>query len=99
MEIYIIRLMIQQTIALIEYYSFKKLVEENVFGWLSRVKISQMITKSTKWIDIKELKKHEETNHVVYYLIDDGNREVYIGSAVRLGDVQQADGNSRAGFW
>ena len=65
---------------------FKQLVENNVFGWLSEINQSQIITKRTKWIDIKDLKKHENVNYVVYYLIDNNNKEIYIGSAKTLGD-------------
>jgi len=65
---------------------FKHLVESNVFGWLSFETPHQMVTKYTKWMDIAELKKHEDQNHVVYYLIDEMNKQLYIGSATRLGD-------------
>lgn len=65
---------------------FKQLIENNVFGWLSRIDQNQMITKRTKWIDIKDLKKHENFNYVIYYLIDEKNKEIYIGSAKTLGD-------------
>ena len=66
---------------------FKRLVEENVFGWLSNTTFeNSFITKSTKWMDISELYKHENVNYVVYYLIDDTNKQIYIGSAIRLGD-------------
>lgn len=66
---------------------FKRLVEENVFGWLSHInKNYKMITKSTKWFDISELYKHEDANYVVYYLVDERKKEIYIGSAIRLGD-------------
>ena len=66
---------------------FKRLVEENVFGWLSNTTFENtFITKSTKWMDISELYKHENVNYVVYYLIDDTNKQIYIGSAIRLGD-------------
>ena len=65
---------------------FKHFVESNVFGWLSLEKQQQMVTKYTKWLDISELKKHEDQNHVVYYLIDQQNKQLYIGSAIRLGD-------------
>lgn len=67
--------------------TFKKLVEENVFGWLSNDKQSDsIITKSTSWYSINDLYNHEEQNHVVYYLADETNKQIYIGSAVRLGD-------------
>jgi hypothetical protein len=65
---------------------FKRLVDENVFGWLTWEGQDYLITKSTPWYDMKDLYKHEDTNHVVYYLIDTENEEVYIGSAKRLGD-------------
>lgn len=67
--------------------TFKRLVEENVFGWLSDDKHKQdIITKSTGWINANDLYKHEEQNHVVYYLVDEENKQLYIGSAIRLGD-------------
>lgn len=66
---------------------FKRLVEENVFGWLSNEDFSNsFITKSTKWMSIEDLCKHEDINYVVYYLVDDVNKQIYIGSAIRLGD-------------
>ncbi len=65
---------------------FKRLVEENVFGWLSKRKDEYLITKSTKWLNKDELKKHEDASFVVYYLIDEINKQIYIGSSKRLGD-------------
>jgi hypothetical protein len=65
---------------------FKRFVEENVFGWLSRTNRDYLIVKTTKWFKKDEIMYHEDTPYVVYYLIDDKNRELYIGSAIRLGD-------------
>jgi hypothetical protein len=65
---------------------FKKLVERNVFGWISEIESKNIITKSTKWHRIDKLKDHEDIPYVVYYLVDDLNKEIYIGSAKRLGD-------------
>ena len=65
---------------------FKEFVNRNVFGWISKQEYNQMITKSTQWFNINELKKHEDIPYVVYYLIDDINKEIYIGSATKLGD-------------
>ena len=65
---------------------FRKLVERNVFGWLSEVKSRNIITKSSKWINIQKLKDYEEIPYVIYYLVDEENKEIYIGSAKRLGD-------------
>lgn len=45
-----------------------------------------MITKSTPWYDVSELRSHEDKAYVVYYLLDELNKEVYIGSAIKLGD-------------
>ncbi len=65
---------------------FKKFIENNVFGWISKVGNEQLITKRTNWIDIKNLKLHENTSYVIYYLIDQQKKEIYIGSAKKLGD-------------
>lgn len=65
---------------------FKALVEQNVFGWLSNENNSQMITKYSSWMSIDELPKYADTPYVVYYLLDETNNELYIGSAQRLGD-------------
>lgn len=65
---------------------FRRLVDENVFGWLSKVNNTKVISKSTKWFDISELKKHVDAIYVVYYLIDQNNKEIYIGSAQKLGE-------------
>jgi hypothetical protein len=65
---------------------FKRFVEENVFGWLSETNRDYLIVKSTKWFAKDEIVHHEDTPYVVYYLIDEKNKELYIGSATRLGD-------------
>jgi hypothetical protein len=65
---------------------FKRLIEENVFGWLSRPTRDRLITKSTRWFDKSELAQHQDVQYVVYYLIDEAKKEIYIGSAIRLGD-------------
>jgi hypothetical protein len=65
---------------------FKRFVEENVFGWLSTTNRDYLIVKTTKWLKKNEIVHHEDTPYVVYYLIDDINKELYIGSAIRLGD-------------
>jgi hypothetical protein len=66
--------------------TFKRLVDENVFGWLSKTDRDYLITKSTPWYRKKELNKHSDANHVIYYLIDEEEKAIYIGSAIRLGD-------------
>lgn len=65
---------------------FKKLIDENVFGWLSKDNNKQMITKYTRWFDSNKLSEHEDVPFVVYYLQDEVNKQIYIGSAKRLGD-------------
>lgn len=67
---------------------FKKIIENNVFGWI-RMKdnnYESLITKRTKWFDSKELKFHESEPFVIYYLVNQENKEIYIGSAQTLGD-------------
>ena len=65
---------------------FKRLIDENVFGWLSKEENIHMITKHTSWINKSQLSKHVDNKFVVYYLIDEKKKEIYIGSAKRLGD-------------
>jgi len=65
---------------------FKRFVEENVFGWLSSTNRDHLIVKTTKWFKKEEILKHEDTPYVIYYLLDDKNKQLYIGSAKRLGD-------------
>ena len=65
---------------------FRRLVEENVFGWLSKERKEYVVTKATPWLNLSELSKHQNASFVIYYLIDEDEREIYIGSAKRLGD-------------
>lgn len=70
--------------------TFKRLIDENVFGWLSKTDKDYLITKSSPWYGLKDLKKHVDAKYVVYYLIDDDRNEIYVGSAIRLGDRVKA---------
>jgi hypothetical protein len=65
---------------------FKRLIENNVFGWLSSLGEDHMITKRTNWFSITDIKKYENEPYVIYYLVDEKKKEIYIGSAKRLGD-------------
>lgn len=65
---------------------FSRLIEQNVFGWLSDEENSQMLTKHTDWFNINQISQHENVPYVIYYLYDPTNKEIYIGSAKRLGD-------------
>ncbi len=70
---------------------FKRLIELNVFGLLSKEsKADRFIIKNTKWFDIRDLSNHVDTPYVVYYLIDEDKKQIYIGSARRLGDRVKA---------
>ena len=65
---------------------FKKLVEEDVFTWISIHEKGYLIKKSSKWYSIEELNDHEDKLNVIYYLVDEVKKEIYIGSARKLGD-------------
>ena len=65
--------------------TFKRIIDDDVFAWLSKDDKGYLITKSTKWYDIKDLNDHEDREYVIYYLIDEGNKEIYIGSSKKLG--------------
>jgi hypothetical protein len=56
------------------------------FGWLSKTNRDYLITKSTPWYKSDDLTKHADAAWVIYYLIDEQKKEIYIGSAERLGD-------------
>lgn len=78
---------------------FQKLVENNVFAWIDQNKEdNHIISKETTWYDISELKQHEDIKYVVYYLIDDKKKEIYIGSAKRLGDRVKPNRNEIPGW-
>ena len=51
---------------------------------------SKMITASSKWLPISDIKKYSETPYVIYYLVDEAKKQIYIGSAKRLGDRVKA---------
>jgi len=70
--------------------TFKRLIDQNVFGWLSKTDRDYLITKSSPWYKLKDLNKHVDAKYVVYYLIDDDKHELYVGSAIRLGDRVKA---------
>ncbi|MFC2013516.1 hypothetical protein ACFLU8_01320 [Chloroflexota bacterium] len=65
---------------------FKRLVEENVFGWLSQTSRDYLITKSSPWYKCMDLPKHADATYVIYYLMDEVQKQIYIGSAEKLGD-------------
>ena len=57
---------------------FQKLIENNVFAWIDKsAEEIKMIAKETAWYDIDELKNHENERYVIYYLLDDKNKNIY----------------------
>ncbi len=57
---------------------FKRLIELNVFGLLSKENnVDHFIIKNTKWFDISDLSSHVDTPYVVYYLIDEDKKQIY----------------------
>lgn len=65
---------------------FKRMVDENVFGWLSAIeKKDDVIQKQTRWHGISDLRKHQDAQFVIYYLLDEAAKQLYIGSATTLG--------------
>jgi len=64
---------------------FRRLTEENVFGWLFDKDKKYLISKSTNWEKVKEFKKHLNAVNVIYYLANTKKRLLYIGKANILG--------------
>jgi hypothetical protein len=67
-------------------YLFLKLVEEDFFGWLKSDEKNQLIVHTSEWLDISFLPLHKNKTFVIYYLVDENKKEIYIGSADKLGD-------------
>lgn len=67
---------------------FRNLLNEDVFGWMGKSDkvYDKMITESSDWIPIKNLRQYSDVPYVVYYLVDENQKEIYIGSATRLGN-------------
>lgn len=64
---------------------FRRLTEENVFGWLFNKDKKYLISRSTNWMKIKEFKKHINATNVIYYLANTKKKLLYIGKANILG--------------
>lgn len=64
---------------------FKKLFDVDFFGWESQSDKEHIITYNSPWYDKNELKKYSNEAYVIYYLIDEKNKEFYIGSTKKLG--------------
>lgn len=65
---------------------FKRLVRENVFGWIFDKKNKDyLIQKSSNWIKVKDFARHKNAVNVIYYLADTNKKLLYIGKAENLG--------------
>ena len=64
---------------------FLRLVDEDFFGWLSPIDNDHLIVQTSEWLDISSLSTQQEVPYVIYYLIDEVKKLIYIGSAKRLG--------------
>jgi predicted GIY-YIG superfamily endonuclease len=64
---------------------FLRLVDEDFFGWLSSEDNDHLIVHTSEWLDRKSLSLHQDRSFVIYYLIDEKNKLIYIGSANNLG--------------
>jgi hypothetical protein len=65
---------------------FRRLVSENVFGWIFDKKDKEyLIQKSTNWIDVSEFNNHKNADNVIYYLAKTTDKLLYIGKAENLG--------------
>lgn len=65
---------------------FERLAEENVFGWIfDKVDEQYLIQRSTNWIKVKDFGEHANAVNVIYYLVNNNKKLIYIGKAENLG--------------
>ena len=64
---------------------FRRLTEENVFGWIFDKDKKYLISRSTNWMKVKEFKKHVNAVNVIYYLANTKKKLLYVGKANILG--------------
>jgi len=64
---------------------FRRLADENVFGWLFDKDKKYLIHHSSAWHVKKEFKNHKNATNVIYYLLNKKKRLLYIGKAENLG--------------
>jgi hypothetical protein len=65
---------------------FKKLFDVNFFGWDNPDDNEHIIIHNSPWYEKKELSKYSNEANVIYYLIDEKNKKLYIGSTIKLGE-------------
>lgn len=64
---------------------FQKFVESDVFGWLYFKQKEHLFLRSpNEWISKRKLKEHKDAKYCIYYLLDEKNDQIYIGSAKDL---------------
>ena len=80
---------------------FRRLTEENVFGWLFSKDKKYLISRSTNWMKVKEFKKHINAVNVIYYLANTKKKLLYIGKANVLGKRVKSgrDHQNMSGDW
>ena len=64
---------------------FRRLTEENVFGWIFDKNKKYLISRSTNWIKASEFKEHINATNVIYYLANTKKGLIYVGKAGVLG--------------
>ena len=64
---------------------FRRLTEENVFGWIFDKDKKYLISRSTNWMKVKDFKKHVNAVNVIYYLANTKKKLLYVGKANVLG--------------
>ena len=65
---------------------FRELIDNNIFELFAGKGADPLIIKSTGWFPISKLKNHARAQNIIYYLVDETKKELYIGSALVLGD-------------
>lgn len=63
---------------------FKTLIETNILDFNQNKKSEDIIKYSSDWIPKDKLSNYKSIEYVVYYLVDEKNKEIYIGSATNL---------------
>lgn len=63
---------------------FKTLIETNILDFNQNKKSEDIIKYSSDWIPKDKLNNYKSIEYVVYYLVDEKNKEIYIGSATNL---------------
>ena len=65
---------------------FRRLAQENVFGWIFNEKSNYLVTESSAWKNIRSFKKCMHKSNVIYYLAHTKKRLLYVGKAEVFGN-------------